>query len=422
MVWVIGLMKQVFISIVFGLTVEGLAISKLNDRGAAPGLMGNFFDKRSTPGVLSLELYVNRNHDDSNFTIGPHFVVNEYSKRDDYISVELYNEQVTYSANITVGSNSQKQNVIVDTGSSDLWVVDSSANCQEKSGYSSDYCFSGGTYDPSSSSTIQELGKSFNIRYGDGSSSSGTWVKDTVGINGAIILNQQFGDVNSTSVSQGILGIGLDTNESTDTIYENFPINLKEQGFINTNAYSLYLNAPSATSGTIIFGGIDHAKYTGSLTTLPLTSNREFTIQTNSATVGTSTIDINTGLLLDSGTTLTYLPQSVVDSIANAIGGDITYNRPIGAYIWSCNRNGKVTYNFPQGLNIDIPYSDLAVPLYYSNGAVAGFCALGILYGENFNILGDNFLRHAYVVYNLDALTISLAPVVYTSDSNVTIV
>lgn len=89
MVWVIGLMKQVFISIVFGLTVEGLAISKLNDRGAAPGLMGNFFDKRSTPGVLSLELYVNRNHDDSNFTIGPHFVVNEYSKRDDYISVEL---------------------------------------------------------------------------------------------------------------------------------------------------------------------------------------------------------------------------------------------------------------------------------------------------------------------------------------------
>lgn len=375
--------------------------------------------KRAATGILSLDLAVNRNHDHSNFTFGPHFVVQGNVKRNDYISVKLYNEQFTYSADLDVGSNYQKQNVIIDRGSLDLWVVDSSATCQVQLGYSWDYCFSGGSYDLSKSSTVQLLGTSFGILYGDGSSSIGTWVEDSVGINRAVITNQQFGDVTSTSVAQGILGIGLDTNESSDTLYDNVPITLKKQGFIATNAYSLYLNSPSATSGTIIFGGIDHAKYSGSLTTLPLTSTKEFRIQTDSVTVGASTITINANLLLDSGTTLTYLSQNVINGIVRAIGGDILYNRLIGAYTWSCNRSGYITYNFPQGLTISVPYSDLSVPLYYSDGSVADICALGIINGGNINILGDNFLRHAYVVYNLDAHTIGLAPVVYTSASNI---
>ncbi|RCK59355.1 Candidapepsin-8 [Candida viswanathii] len=415
MVSIVSFTKQVFISIAFALLVQGVAIPQL-EGGAAT--LEKPKAKRAAPGTLSLDLAINRNHDHSNFTYGPHYVILSNAKRDSYIEVTLYNEQVTYSANITVGSDHQVQNVIIDTGSSDLWVVDSSATCQAQSGYASDYCFSGGSYNRSTSSTYQSLGTAFGILYGDGSSSTGTWAVDTVGISGAVITNQQFGDVTSTSVEQGILGIGLDTNESIDTIYDNLPINLKNQGYISTNGYSLYLNSRGATTGSIIFGGIDHAKYRDTLTTLPITSTTEFRIQTNSVTVGKSTISIDADMLLDSGTTLTYLPLNVVSRIASAVGG-LTYNRLIGAYTWACNRIGNLTYNFPQGLSINIPYSDLAVQLYYTDGTVADICAFGILSGS-LNILGDNFLRHAYVAYNLDAKTISLAPVVYTPESNIT--
>ena len=53
----------------------------------------------------------------------------------------LHNEQVTYAADITVGSNNQKLNVIVDTGSSDLWVPDVNVDCQVTySDQTADFC------------------------------------------------------------------------------------------------------------------------------------------------------------------------------------------------------------------------------------------------------------------------------------------
>lgn len=35
-------------------------------------------------------------------------------------------------------------------------------------------------------------------------------------------------------------------------------------------AYSLYLDSSSSSEGSILFGGIDHAKYTGDLTTIDI--------------------------------------------------------------------------------------------------------------------------------------------------------
>ncbi|KAL6454216.1 SAP8 Candidapepsin-8 [Candida maltosa Xu316] len=402
MVSIVTLSKKVLLTIAFALSVQGAAIPA--------------DDGQKTP---DFEVTHHTGHKHGNFTHGPYYLVEHNSKRDGYINVQLYNEDVSYSADITVGSNNQQQNVIIDTGSSDLWVVDSSATCQAQSGEPSDYCKGSGTYSPGSSTSVQKLGTAFNIAYGDGSSSKGTWVKDTVGISGVKITGQQLGDVTSTSVEQGILGIGLNTNEASSSVYDNVPITLKKQGYISTNAYSLYLNSPSATSGTLILGGIDNDKYSGSLVTLPLTSSTELRITTNSVTVGSKTVNINAGLLLDSGTTLTYLQSSVVSSIASAIGNGISYDSSIGAYIWSCNQSGSLTYNFPQGLKITVPYSDLTVPLYYSDGTVADQCAFGIL-PDSANILGDNFLRHAYIAYNLDAKTVGLAPVVYTSSSSIT--
>ena len=43
-----------------------------------------------------------------------------------------------------------------------------------------------------------------------------------------------------------------------------------------------------------------------------------------------------------------------------------------------------------------------------------------LLFGtSDYNILGDNFLRSAYIVYDLDDNEISLAQVKYTTASNI---
>ena len=118
-------------------------------------------------------------------------LVKKVKLKDKPFQLLLNNEHVSYAADITIGSNKQKFNVIVDTGSSDLWVPDASATCDKpRPGQSADFCKGKGIYTPKSSTTSQNLGTPFYIGYGDGSSSQGTLYKDTVGFGGASITKQ----------------------------------------------------------------------------------------------------------------------------------------------------------------------------------------------------------------------------------------
>ncbi|KAI5970423.1 SAP8 [Candida margitis] len=337
------------------------------------------------------------------------------------ISLSLINEGPSYAAKVSVGSNKQQQTVIIDTGSSDFWVVDSNAQCEDDVD-----CKSSGTFNPSSSSSYKSLGSEFAIQYGDGSTSEGTWGKDTVTINGVSITGQQLADVTQTSVEQGILGIGYASNEAvTDqygnpTIqnYDNVPVTLKKQGKINTNAYSLYLNSPTAESGTIIFGGVDNAKYSGKLISEQVTQSNQLTISLASINVKGSSYSFGQDVLLDSGTTLTFFPSDFAAELANQVGAEL---RQVGEgktlYFIDCNTDtsGSTTFSFGNGASISVPNSEYVYP----NGD--GTCIWGIQASRD-TILGDNFLRHAYLLYNLDANTISIAQVKYTSSSSISAV
>nr|prf Asp protease:ISOTYPE=prepro=1-56 [Candida albicans] len=336
------------------------------------------------------------------------------------VPVTLHNEQVTYAADITVGSNNQKLNVIVDTGSSDLWVPDVNVDCQVTySDQTADFCKQKGTYDPSGSSASQDLNTPFKIGYGDGSSSQGTLYKDTVGFGGVSIKNQVLADVDSTSIDQGILGVGYKTNEAGGS-YDNVPVTLKKQGVIAKNAYSLYLNSPDAATGQIIFGGVDNAKYSGSLIALPVTSDRELRISLGSVEVSGKTINTdNVDVLLDSGTTITYLQQDLADQIIKAFNGKLTQDSNGNSfYEVDCNLSGDVVFNFSKNAKISVPASEFAASLQGDDGQPYDKCQL--LFDVNdANILGDNFLRSAYIVYDLDDNEISLAQVKYTSASSI---
>jgi len=89
----------------------------------------------------------------------------------------------SYYGSIAIGTPPVAYNVILDTGSADLWVADSSctANCRGIQ-----------TFDTSSSSTYTNLTQGFSIKYGSGSA-SGTLATDVVQMAGFQVAKQIFG-------------------------------------------------------------------------------------------------------------------------------------------------------------------------------------------------------------------------------------
>jgi len=126
----------------------------------------------------------------------------------------------------------------------------------------------------------------------------------------------------------------------------------------------------------------------------------------------------NIPALLDCGTSYIYLPSAMVTQIASNFPA--TYNQEAGLYLLpDCsleNYNGTINFQF-SNLNIVVPLSefvvpatdDLGNPLTYQNGNPA--CIISVLANDvdSFAVLGDTFLRSAYVVYDLDNQQIAMA-------------
>lgn len=146
---------------------------------------------------------------------------------------------------VTVGTPPQDQVVILDTGSSDLYFDSSSAATCQGNGPNS--C-RGGTFDSSKSSTYKVVAESpaFDTAFGDGSTASGPFAEDTIGIGDVSIAGVEFGvaeKVNSTTgYAVGLMGLGYSINEASKREYPNIPEVLATSGEIASRLYSVWLN------------------------------------------------------------------------------------------------------------------------------------------------------------------------------------
>ncbi|KAJ5578858.1 hypothetical protein N7450_007725 [Penicillium hetheringtonii] len=328
-------------------------------------------------------------------------------KRDKTVGQVLDNEETLYFCNITLGTPAQKLRLVLDTGSSDLWCnAPNSTLCERRS----DPCQDSGTYDSSSSSSHSFVSSDFNITYADGSSAVGDYVTDTITIGGTTIKNFQFGVGYTSASAEGVLGIGYASNE-----------------------VHLWLNDLDANTGSILFGGVNTAKYHGALETIPIqklgNSYSEFIIALTAVAVSTSSKTHNysssslpVGVLLDSGSSLTYLPDGIVQDIYQDLG--VQYDSSNGIGLVPCSlaeRDVNVSYTFSSP-TIDVGVNELVINMgdYYFNNRERA-CIFGIApAGESTAVLGDTFLRSAYVVYDLANNEISLANTNFnTTESNV---
>lgn len=146
---------------------------------------------------------------------------------------------------MTVGTPPQPFTVQIDTGSSDIWIPSVASDaCQGVP----EACQVYGGFDETTSSTFVENSRDgFKISYLDGSGVRGDYINETLVIGKTSIDNMTMGLAQIATRAFGIMGIGYNAGESIaeedpEGIYPNIISQLKDQGYINTLAYSLWLN------------------------------------------------------------------------------------------------------------------------------------------------------------------------------------
>lgn len=202
---------------------------------------------------------------------------------------------------------------------------------------------------------------------------------------------------------------------------------------IQSPAYSLWLNDLNANTGSIMFGGVDTDKFHGSLATLPIQVDRgssqptEFFVALTGLSFGGRRIggDRKDAVLLDSGSSLAYLPDDLVTSLYQTLNAQ--YDPSQGLATVSCDLIGSSTtldFSF-SGATISVPMAELVIPVQSSSGSPFGIsnvpqvCLFAIEpAGGNTAVLGDPFLRSAYVVYDLGNNQISMAQTNFNATSS----
>ncbi|KIP05511.1 hypothetical protein PHLGIDRAFT_119740 [Phlebiopsis gigantea 11061_1 CR5-6] len=232
--------------------------------------------------------------------------------------VTVVNGAVTYTAEVLVGSSQQAFNLIVDTGSSNTWA---GANTF------------GNPFTPSS--TTQNTGELMEVTYGSGFV-FGNEVVDTVQLGDLVISGQSMGAAilsEGFDGVDGILGIGpTDLTEDTTSAGGTVPTvtdNAFTQGLLASKEVGISF-APTTNesdpNGQLTFGGIDTSKFTGSLTTVPITTtspSSEFVGIDQSITFGSAETPVlaSTAGIVDTGTTLILIASDAFATYEELTGG-----------------------------------------------------------------------------------------------------
>ncbi|KAF1985801.1 Asp-domain-containing protein [Aulographum hederae CBS 113979] len=311
-----------------------------------------------------------------------------------------------YFSEISVGTPPQSFKVVLDTGSSNLWVPSSECG--------SIACYLHSKYDHSSSSTYEKNGSTFEIRYGSGSL-SGYMSSDTVTIGDLKIKDQLFAEATSEpglafafGRFDGIMGLGYDTisvNKVPPPFY-----NMLDQKLIDEPVFAFYLGDTNkeGDESEATFGGINKDHYSGEMVKIPLRRKAYWEVDLDAITFGDATAEIdNTGVILDTGTSLIALPSTLAELLNKEMGAKKSYN---GQYTVECDKRDSLpdlTFTLT-GHNFTIgPYDYI---LEVQGSCISSF--MGMDFPEPAGplaILGDAFLRRWYSVYDLGNNAVGLA-------------
>jgi saccharopepsin len=300
-----------------------------------------------------------------------------------------------YFSEITIGTPPQSFKVVLDTGSSNLWVPSQSCG--------SIACYLHSTYDSASSSTYKANGSEFEIHYGSGSL-SGFISNDDVSIGDLKIKGQDFAEATEEpglafafGRFDGILGLGYDTisvNKIVPPFYQ-----MVNQGLLDEPVFAFYLGDTEGESEAT-FGGVDKSRYEGKIEWIPLRRKAYWEVDLDFIAYGDEVAELeNTGVILDTGTSLNVIPSSLAELLNSEMGAKKGYN---GQYTIECEKRNTlpdITFSL-SGSNYSLPATDYILEV--SGSCISTFQGMDIPEPAGpLAILGDAFLRRYYSVYDL---------------------
>ncbi|KAL9001071.1 MAG: hypothetical protein Q9188_005538 [Gyalolechia gomerana] len=301
-----------------------------------------------------------------------------------------------YLTPVTIGG--QQLNLDFDTGSSDLWVFSSELSASQSNGHD--------IYNPSLSNSSKEIpGATWSITYGDGSNSKGIVYTDTVTVGQtsftgqAVELAQEISEQFQADMNNdGLLGLAFD---SLNTVRPNAQKTFFSNVLPSLSAPLFTVDLKKGAPGTFDFGFVDAAKHTGEVTFVDADSSQGFWTFTSSGySVGGGGGAVNSSpieAIADTGTTLLYLPDAIVDAYYGAVDG-AQNDQQQGGYTYPCSAE------LPD-ISFGIGGYTAVVPGSYVNYApvdASGTTCFGGIQssaGIGLNIFGDIFLKSQFVVF-----------------------
>ncbi|KAL4978246.1 aspartic peptidase domain-containing protein [Aspergillus desertorum] len=311
-----------------------------------------------------------------------------------------------YFSEIQLGTPPQTFKVVLDTGSSNLWVPSSECG--------SIACYLHQKFDSSASSTYKKNGSDFAIKYGSGSL-SGFVSNDNLQIGDLKVKGQDFAEATSEpglafafGRFDGILGLGFDTI-SVNKIVPPF-YNMIHQGLLDEPVFAFYLGDANkdGDSSVATFGGVDKDHYEGELIKIPLRRKAYWEVDLDAIALGDEVAELeNTGVILDTGTSLIALPSNLAEMINAEIGATKGFT---GQYSIDCAKRDSLP-----DLTFTLTGHNFTIGPYDYTLEVQGSCIsafMGMDFPEPVGplaILGDAFLRKWYSVYDLGNGAVGLA-------------
>ncbi|KAL8234206.1 hypothetical protein R6Q59_020306 [Mikania micrantha] len=352
-----------------------------------------------------------------------------------------------YFTKIKIGTPPEDYHVQVDTGSDLLWV--NCAGCR-KCPKRSDLGISLALYNPEASSTAKMVNCdqdicmstlsdpsndckagmycSYSVKYGDGSSTTGYFVRDTVqldrvsgnlqttSINGSIAFgcgSQQSGGLGGSSQQalDGILGFGQANSSMLSQLASAKKVK---------KIFSHCLDS-SQGGGIFAIGEVVQPK----VQTTPMIPEAHYNVELKEIEVGAETLQLPTdifdvgekrGTIIDSGTTLAYLPDLVyklvmekIDAAQPNIKSHIV-EQQFTCYKYSGNVDDGfpvVKFHFEDSLTLKV-YPHQYFFEYQDGDWCVGFqdSDLQSQGGKEITLLGDLVLTDKLVTYDLEKKTI----------------
>ncbi|GMR45175.1 hypothetical protein PMAYCL1PPCAC_15370, partial [Pristionchus mayeri] len=332
-----------------------------------------------------------------------------------------------YIGNITIGTPEQTFQVILDTGSANLWVPDVGCGVTTTKQARNAACANKNLFDQTKSTTYVKDGKAFTIAYGTGSARGFQGV-DTV----------KFGDVGTNPLTvpgctfgQATHLAAFFTNEPIDGIlglaFQSLAVNhvkppfieAVDQKLVDAPLFTVWLEhegfANNVNGGIFTYGAVDTDNCGPIIAYQPLSSATYYQFKLTSVSIGGYNNNKGWQVISDTGTSLLAAPADIVEKIATEAGG--VYKKAWDLYTIDCGAKipdlkftiGSTVYTL-NTVNMIVPMSPEIDPTQPEDGtcvlAIQGMEAFG--FGPSW-IMGDPFIRQYCQIYDVGNKRIGFA-------------